>query len=85
MKKNKNVLKGVQIQGMRLKEDDILVVKHPVDADGMMLYDYDIALAYHNNIKKVVPCNVLSIPSNIDLMKIRKEDVNKIKEITKIL
>lgn len=72
-RKDKGILKGVQVQGLRLKEDDVLVVKHPVNEDGYSLYDMKIVKTYHEMICNIVNCNVISIPANIELLKIKKD------------
>lgn len=70
-----NLLKEVAIHGLRLKEDDVLVIKYPTDEDGIPTYDFDILSSFHKGIAKTVKCDVISIPDSIELQRIRKEDI----------
>lgn len=76
-KKRRDKLKGVQIQGIRLNKDDILVIKHPVDEYGKFLYEVDTVREQHDFISKMVDCKVISLPANIELLKVKKDTLDK--------
>lgn len=69
----------VELQELKLNEDDVLVVKFPVDEDGYSVHNLRVIEAQHKEICSMVKCNVISIPSNIDLLKITKEEFDRIK------
>ena len=72
-RKDKGILKGVQVQGLRLSKDDVLVMKYPTREDGSTLYHVEDLNRLYNDMNKLVDCNVIFVPKNLELLKIKKD------------
>ncbi|MGL5380282.1 hypothetical protein [Clostridium sp.] len=60
---------GIEIEKMQIKQGDTLIMKYPCDDKGTSLFPLEAVTIWHNHIKKITGCNVITMPKEIEIIK----------------